>query len=49
MPTKQDYKQIIQRKLSADTDEKSKEKASVDGTDQHDGSNTHVPTKEEYH
>jgi len=47
MPTKQDYMQVIEDKLSAESEEKSK-KASVDGTDQHDGSNSHVPTKEKY-
>jgi len=45
MATKQDYKEIIERKLSAESDKKRNEKADVSSTSQENGPETHVSTK----
>jgi len=50
MPSKADYKQIIEDKLSsAESDKKNQGKTDgVPSTDQSKGSSTHVSTKREY-
>lgn len=44
MPTKQEYKQIIEEKLSAESDKNQKEKDGVTSTDQNTGNKPDVST-----